>query len=77
VPPLYFLGDRLSGLEATIVERDDGTTAVEVAAVGTTTVELSDPSIEQLMLLQLLELQRIRLGMSLLSRQDLSEYSDL
>ena len=77
MPPLYFLGDRLSGLEATIVERDDGTTAVEVVAVGTTTVELSDPSIEQLMLLQLLELQRIRLGMSLLSRQDLSEYSDL
>ena len=77
MPPVYFLGDRLTGLEATIVEQDDGTTAVEVTAVGTTTVEMAEPAIEQLLLLMLVELQRIRLGMSMLSRQDLSEFSDL
>ena len=77
MPPVYFLGDRLNGLEATIVEQDDGTTAVEVSAVGTTSVAFSEPSIEQLLLLQLIELQRIRLGMSMLSRQDLSDFTDL
>ena len=77
MPAVYFLGDRLNGLEATIVEQEDGTTAVEMIAVGTTTVQLSDPSIEQLLLLMLLEMRRQTLGLSMLTRQDLTEYSDL
>ena len=75
MPPVYYLGDRLNGLEATIVEQEDGSTAVEVVPVGTATVEMSEPSMEQLLTLIWQELQKITLGMSLQANVDLTEAS--
>ncbi len=77
MPPVYFLGDRLTGLEATIKRQTDGTTAIEVFTVGTVSATLAEPTIEQLLLVMLLELRRLSVGMSLTVGKDLTEYSDL
>ncbi len=76
MPPVYFLGDRLNGLEASIVSQEDGTTAVEVTAAGTTSVAFAEPSIEQLLLLILLEQRRMTLGLSILAGHDLTQVND-
>lgn len=77
MPPVFFLGDRLNGLEATIVEQDDGTTAVEMTTVGTTQVEFADAAMEHLLLFMLLELRRLSLGMAMIVGRELLDANDL